>query len=134
MKRILRRQTSGYALAIALCLIGLTMLIITIWKTWSEISSSQDPASAFWTSLWTQTLGSILSIEFKLGYLTILGTVSIVVGIVIWILSRQWFFLPGKTILFQCPFCKRRWKALRDEGMVHCPHCRQLVHPTMVEK
>jgi len=134
MKRILRRQKSGYALALILCLIGLTALIVTLWKTWREVSSAQDPASTFWTLLWTQKLDFILGIEFKLGYFIILGAVSIIAGVIIWILSRQWLFIPGETVLFQCPFCKKHWKAIRDKGLVHCPHCRQLVHPTMVEK
>jgi hypothetical protein len=134
MKRILRRQKSGYALALTLCLIGLTALLVTLWKTWPQVSSSQDPVSTFWALLWTQNLDFIPGIEFKLAYLTILGVVSIAVGVMIWILSRQWFFLPGETVLLQCPFCKKTWRSVRDKALVHCPHCRQLVHPTMVER
>jgi hypothetical protein len=134
MKRILRRQTSGYVLALILCLIGLTAILVTLWKAWLEVSSAQVSVSTLWELLWTQRLGFILGMEFKLGYFLILGAVSIVVGVVILILSRQWFSLPGETVLYQCPFCKKRWRALRDKALVHCPHCRQLVHPTMVER
>ncbi len=134
MKRILRRQRSGYALALILCLIGLIALLVTLWKTWSEVSSAQDPFSVFWTLLWTYEFDFIPGIGFKLAYLTILGAVSMIVGVVILILSRQWVSLPGETTLFQCPFCKKRWRAIRDKGLVHCPHCNQLVHPTMVER
>jgi hypothetical protein len=134
MKRILRRQTSGYALALTLCLIGVTALLVTLWKTWPQVSSAQDPVSTFWGLLWTQNLDLILGVGFQLAYLTILGVVSIAVGIVIWILSRQWFFLPGETVLLQCPFCKKTWRSIRNKALVHCPHCRQLVHPTMAER
>jgi hypothetical protein len=134
MKRILRRQTSGYVLALILCLTGLTAILVALWKAWLEVSSGQVSVSTLWELLWTQRLGFILGMEFKLGYLIILGAVSIVVGVVILILSRQWFSLPGETVWYQCPFCKKRWKALRDKALVHCPHCRQLVHPTMVER
>jgi len=134
MKRILRKQKSGYALGLILCLLGLTAILVTLWKTWSEVSSIQDPMSDFWTFIWTQSLGSLLGFEFKLAYLTIFGIVSIIVGVTVLILSRQWLFVPGENVLFQCPFCKKRWRALRDKGLVHCPHCLQLVHPIMVEK
>jgi hypothetical protein len=134
MKRILRRQRSGYALALTLCLIGVAAILVTLWKTWPQASSAQDPVSTFWALLWTKSLELIPGIEFQLAYLTILGVVSIAVGIVVWILSRQWFFLPGETVLLQCPFCKKTWRSIRDKALVHCPHCRQLVHPTMAER
>ena len=134
MKWILRRQRSGYALSLILFLAGLTALLVTVWKTWPEVSQSQDPVSAFWTLLWTQRLDFILGIEFKLAYLTILGTVLMIVGVLVCILSQQWLYLPGETMLFRCPFCRKRWRAIRDKGLVQCPHCQQLVHPIMVEK
>jgi len=134
LKRTLRRQKSGYALSLILCLTGLTMIFLTVWKTWPKVSSAENPLSTFWTLLWTEQLDFISGIDFKLVYLTILGAVMLVFGVVIWALSRKWFYLAGKTVLFQCPFCKKRWRASPDKGLVHCPHCRQLVHPKMVEK
>ncbi len=134
MKRILRRQKSGYALSLILFLTGLTTLIITLWKTWQEVSQSQDPIPTFWTLLWTQQLNFIPGIEFKLAYLAILGAALMTVGVVIWILSRQWFYVAGETVLFRCPFCRKRWRAIQDRGLVQCPHCNQLVHPIMVER
>lgn len=134
MKRILRRQKSGYALSLILCLIGLAALFIPLWKAWPEVSSAQDPFSAFWTLLWSEQLDFISGIEFKLVYLTILGVVLFISGVTILVLSRQWFLLAGDTVLFQCPFCKKKWRARPDKGLSHCPHCRQLVHPKIVEK
>jgi len=134
LKRTLRRQKSGYALSLILCLTGLTTIFLTVWKTWPKVSSAENPLSTFWTLLWTEQLDFISGIDFKLVYLTILGAVMLVFGVVIWALSRKWFYLAGETVLFQCPFCKKRWRASPDKGLVHCPHCRQLVHPKMVEK
>jgi uncharacterized Zn-finger protein len=55
-------------------------------------------------------------------------------GIIIWVLSKQWIVLPGRTVWFQCPFCNKKWRATGDKALVHCPHCNQLIHPRMTEK
>jgi DNA-directed RNA polymerase subunit RPC12/RpoP len=132
--RILRRQKSAYALALTMCFIGLAALFIPLWEMWPQIFSAEDPFSAFWSLLWRESLNLIPGFDFKLAYFFILGVVMIISGVVIWVLSRQWFYLPGKTVLFQCPFCKKQWRSLSDKALVHCPHCRQLVHPKIVEK
>jgi hypothetical protein len=134
MTRVLRRQKCAYALSLILCLMGLAAIFAALRETWSEVSSAENPASVFWTLLWQEQLDFIPGIEFKLAYLTILGAVMLVSGLVIWALSRQSFYLPGETVLFQCPFCKKKWRASRDKGLVQCPHCHQLVHPKMIEK
>jgi DNA-directed RNA polymerase subunit RPC12/RpoP len=51
----------------------------------------------------------------------------------VWVLSRQWLVLPGETVWFQCPFCHKKWRSISDKALVHCPHCRQLIHPKMTE-
>ncbi|MEM2280888.1 MAG: hypothetical protein QXZ68_02720, partial [Candidatus Bathyarchaeia archaeon] len=72
-------------------------------------------------------------IELKLIYLVIFGDIALALGFVLWLLSRQWLVVPGKTVEYECPFCKKRWKAVGDKALVHCPHCRQLVHPRISE-
>jgi DNA-directed RNA polymerase subunit RPC12/RpoP len=134
MKKTLRRQKSAYALSLIFCLAWLAMLIATLWKTWPGVSSAQNSFSTFVTLLWTETLDFIPGLEFKLIYLNIIGDAMLISGVLIWVLSRQWFLLPGETMLFQCSFCKKKWRARRDEGLIHCPHCRQLVHPKMIER
>ena len=132
--RILRRQKSGYTLSLILCLIGITALFVALWKTWPKVSSSQHSFSDFWTLLWTEQLDFIPGIEFKLAYLAILGTAMLISGIVVLVLSRQWFYLPaGETVLFQCPFCKKQWKAHKGQELVNCPYCRQRTYPKLVE-
>jgi len=132
--RVLRTQKSAYALSLILCLIGVTAFFIALLRTWPQITSTENPLSTFLTLLWTEKLDLIPNLEFKLIYLVILGDVMIVSGVTVWILSRQWFHLPGKTVWFQCPFCKKKWRSTEDKALAHCPHCRQLIHPTMVEK
>jgi len=132
--KVLRTQKSAYALSLIFCLLGITTYFIALLKTWSRIVSAEDPFSTFLTLLWTEKLNFISNIEFKLAYLVIFGDMMFISAVIVWILSRQWFLLPGKTVWFQCPFCKRKWRSTRDKALVHCPHCRQLVHPTMTEK
>ena len=135
MSKILRRQKSGYALSLILCLIGLTSLFVALWKTWPEVSSANNSFSAFWTLLWREQLDLIPSFELKLAYLVILGTVMLVSGVLIWVLSRQWFHLPaGEIVLFQCPFCKKQWRGHRNQELVNCPRCRKQTYPRIVEK
>jgi len=134
MKKILRKQKSAYALSLMLCFMGITALLATLWRTWPTVSSAENPFSTYSTLLWTEKLNLIPSLEFKLIYLVILGDVMLISGVVIWALSREWFFLPGEIVWFQCTFCKKKWRASGDKALVHCPHCRQLVHPKMVKK
>jgi DNA-directed RNA polymerase subunit RPC12/RpoP len=134
MKRILRKQKSTYALSLILCLLGIAALLIAIWKIYPQLSSSIDPFSTFLSLLWSENLTLTPGFEFKLVYLVILGDVMIISGVVLWILSRQWLLLPGKTVWFECPFCNKKWRSIRDKALVHCPYCRQLVHPRITEK
>lgn len=133
--KLLRRKKSGYVLSLILCLTGLIALFVALWKTWPKVSSAQNPVSVFWTLLWEEQLDLISGAEFKLAYLVILGTVMLIIGIVVWMLSRQWFHLPaGETALFQCPFCKKQWRADKNQQLVNCPYCRQQTYPRLAEK
>jgi len=133
MRRILRTQKSGYALGLVLCLLGLAAMLVTLWKAWPEIYSATNPAMDFWTVLWAYELVLVSGFGLKLGYLLIVGIVLMMIGVAVCVLSRQWLVVPGETAVFQCPYCKKRWKAVHDKALVHCPYCRQLVHPMMVE-
>jgi DNA-directed RNA polymerase subunit RPC12/RpoP len=134
MRRVLRKQRSVYALSIAFCLLGIAALLTVLWKTYPEISSSSDPFSTFLSLLWTEELSLFLWFSFKLIHLVVFGDILLIAGVVLWVLSRQWFVVPGKTVWFQCPFCKKKWRSTGDKALVHCPYCRQLVHPRIVEE
>jgi len=132
--KILRRQKSAHALSIILCVIGVIALFATLWRIWPQISSAEDPFSTFLTLLWTEKLNFIPEVEFRLVSLFVLGDVMLVLGVVVYVLSVQWFYLPGKVVWYRCPFCNKEWRSSGDKALVHCPFCRQLVHPTMIEK
>jgi len=132
--KILRRQKSAHALSIVLCVIGVIALFATLWRIWPQISSAKDPFSTFLTLLWTEKLNFIPEVEFRLVSLFILGDAMLVLGVVVYVLSVQWFYLPGKVVWYRCPFCNKEWRSSGDRALVHCPFCRQLVHPTIIEK
>lgn len=134
MRKVLRKQRSVYALSLTLCLVGVIAFLGTLWKTYPQLSSSTDPFSTFLSLLWTEKITLSQAFEFKLVYLVILGDIMLVSSVVLWLLSRQWLVVPGKTVLYQCPFCKKKWKSVGDKALVHCPHCNQLVHPLIAEK
>ena len=134
MKKTLRRQRSGYALGFLLLLFGFAALFVTLWKTWPAMSSAENPVSILWESLWMEKFGLFQGIEIELVYLAVTGAITLVSGVIVLTLSRQWFLLVGEKALFRCPFCRRRWNTSSDKALVHCPHCRQLVHPNPVER
>ncbi|MEM3783403.1 MAG: hypothetical protein QXY88_00010 [Candidatus Bathyarchaeia archaeon] len=134
MRRVLRKQKSVYALSLTLCLVGIIALLATLWKTYPQLSSSADPFSTFLSLLWTEKITISQAFEFRLIYLVVLGDVMLVSGVILWLLSRQWLVVPGKTVWYQCPFCKKKWRSVGDKALVHCPHCNQLVHPLIAEK
>ena len=132
--KVLRRYKPGYALSLLLCLAGVAALLAMFWVCWPQISSSKNPFSTFITLLWTQNLNLLPGIGFKLAYLFALGDALLIAGVAIYVLSVQRVYIPGKVVWLRCPFCNKEWRSSGTKGLVHCPHCRQLVHPTMVEK
>lgn len=132
--RILRRQKSAFVLSIVLSLLGVAALLFTFWKIWLHISSVKDLLSTFMTLLWSEKFDLIPNFEFQLIYLVALGVVLLISGVTLYVLSVRWFYLPGTVVWYRCPFCRKDWRSTGDKALVLCPHCRQLVHPTMVEK
>ncbi len=132
--RILRRQKSTFILSIVLCLLGASALIFTSWKIWPHISSVKDLLSTFMTLLWSEKFDLFPNFQFELIYLVALGDALLISGVILYVLSVQWFYLPGKVVWYRCPFCHKDWRSTGDKGLIHCPHCRQLVHPTLLEK
>ena len=132
--RILRRQRTTHAVSIVLSLLGVAFISFTIWKTWPTVSSAEDPLSTFMTVLGKEKFGLVPGFEYELIYLFALGDAMLISGVVLAVLSVQWLYLPGKVVWYRCPFCNKDWRSTGDKALVHCPHCRQLVHPTLIEK
>ena len=132
--RILRRQKSTFILSLMLSLLGVAALLFTFWKIWSHVSSVNDLLSTFMPLLWSEKFDLIPNFEFQLIYLFALGDTLLISGVTLYILSVQSLYLPGTVVSFRCPFCHKDWRSRGDKALVHCPYCRQLVHPTLVEK
>jgi len=136
MRRILRRQRSGYALSFLLWLLGIAALLLVFWKTWPSVYTANNPFSAFWESLWNEMLDFIPGVEFRLVYLIVFASAMLVTGVIVFGLSRQWFLVGGEDQTLQCPWCKNYWKTKSHASrpaMVLCPHCRHMVHPVFVD-
>ena len=134
MKKILRRQTSGYVLSFLLLFFGLAALFLALWKTWPQVSQAGNPFSVLWASLWTEKLDFFPGVEFKLVYLIVLSMAMLITALIVFGLSRQWLLLGRKDSWVQCPFCRKRWRTSPDKALGLCPHCRQLIHPKLVDE
>jgi len=134
MRRILRREKSGYSLGIIFCLIGLSLMAFVLWKAWLHVSGSQHSLSDLWSYLWTEQLDFPLGVAFKLIYFTVLGIAIFFTGTVMLTLSQKWFTLPGETVLLTCPYCKNHWRTSRAKGWAECPHCRQFIQPQVTKR
>lgn len=129
MRKTIRRSKFGYALAAVLCFVGVAAMLVVLWETWPQISSSPEPLSAFWEALWATQLAPIPGIKLRLIALTVFSAAMLGIGGAVLLYSRQWFYLPGERVKLQCPFCKKLWKARHyPEGQVLCPHCHHQVN------
>jgi len=134
MKKVLRRERSGYILGLIVCLIGLILLAVALWKLWPHVSVSQNALTELWSYLWKEQLELALGIELRLIYLTVLGILMFFSGAVMVALSQKWFTLSGEAILLTCPYCKNQWKTSRAKGWAECPHCRQFIQPQVAKR
>jgi hypothetical protein len=134
MKKTLRRHLPGYALSFLLWFLGAAALLAVVLKTWPQVSSAENPFSVFWDSLWTRKLQIFSGVELELVYVFVAAMAMFAVGFTVFALSREWLLLAGKTVWLECPFCKKRWRTSPEKAPVLCPHCRQLVHPRLVDR
>jgi len=134
MKKVLRREKSGYALGLILCVAGLILLAVVLWKAWLHASVSQFVLEDLWSYLWTEQLDFAFGVGFKLIYFTMLGVLLIVFGTVTLALSQKGFTLSGETVMLTCPYCKNHWKTSRAKGWAECPHCRQFIQPQVTKR
>jgi len=134
MRRIIRRQLSSHVLGILLCLVGLGILLAVFWKAWTNVSASSDVLSSMWSYILTAQVNIASGITVRLSYLSIMGAVFLILGVVIIAFSRQIFYLSGESVLLQCPYCKNQWRTSRAKGWAECPHCRQFVQPQVTKR
>jgi len=132
MKKKLRRHATGYLLSALLLFSGLATLFIVLRKTWPVVSQTNNSFSVFWASLLAEKLYLFPGVEFELSHFFILSIVMLICALVVFGLSRQWLPLGLRDSIVECPFCRKHWRTSPDKALGICPHCRQLVHPKLV--
>jgi hypothetical protein len=129
MRRIIRRKLSGQVLGALLFIVGLGVLLAVLMKAWIGVSASPNLLSALWAYILTEQVSIASLVVLKLVYVTIMGSVFLVMGIVVLGFSRQIFYVSGESVWLQCPYCKNSWRARRAVGWAECPHCRKFLQP-----
>jgi len=107
MITILKKKT-GYGLGLALCIIGIVLLLVVVWKWWDVgVFASPDVLSALSASL----TGVSLGLGLALGYYVIIGVVLLGIGSAILLLRREKVAVTeGVAVVLECPLCKHRWR------------------------
>jgi hypothetical protein len=98
-------------------------------KAWAGVSASPNSPSALWAYILTEQVSVASFAVLKLIYVTAMGAVFLVFGMVVLGLSRQIFYVSGESVWLQCPYCKNSWRARRAVGWAECPYCRKFVQP-----
>lgn len=107
MITILKKKT-GYSLGLSLCIIGIVLLLVVVWKWWDAgVFASPDVLSALSASLTDVSL----AIGLALGYYVIIGVVLLGIGSAILLLRREKVAVTESlTVVLQCPLCKNQWR------------------------
>ena len=83
---ILRKKT-GYDLGILLCVIGIVVLSLVLWKLWQEqVFISPDVLSAFGTEL---IKDNAFGFGLKLLHYSIVGAILLLVGVAVLVARRE---------------------------------------------
>jgi len=114
---ILKKKT-GYALGLALCIIGILMLLVVLWELYQ--------AGDFATELLE---GEIEVFGIRTGlkpiYSTLLGVVLLVVGAAILVVRREKVTVVEEvSVLLECPHCKNQWREATSK-----PHLESMGYP-----
>ena len=134
MSRIIITKLSNRIIGAFLCLLGLGMLAVVLWKAWPTVSASSNFLSELWSTILTEQFEIASVASFRLVYAFIMSIFFLGLGIIALILSRQVFYGAGAPAVLKCPYCNNTWKARRAKGYAECPHCRKFVQPQVIRK
>ena len=144
---ILKKKT-GYALGLALCIIGIIILLLVLWNLYqaNALTSLSDSSKQLLKGEF-----AVFGIEIKLGlkliHYTLLGIVLLVVGGAILIARRERVPVAEEvTAVLECPLCKNQWRetmskpTLKSMGYPEvrtlsrrkCPKCAKFIRPKIV--
>ena len=143
MITILKKKT-GYGLGLSLCIIGIILLLVVVWKWWDAgVFTSPDVLSALSASF----AGLPLWLGLALGYYVITGVVLLGIGSAILVLRREKVAVTeGVSVVLECPFCKNRWREsmskshlkamgypeVRSLSRRKCAKCAKFMRPKIV--
>ena len=107
MTTILKKKT-GYGLGLALCIIGIVLLLVVVWKWWDAgVFASSDVLSELSASLTAPSF----ALGLTLGYYIIIGFVMLGIGSAILLLRREKVAVTeGVAVVLECPLCKHQWR------------------------
>jgi len=107
MITILKKKT-GYGLGLSLCLIGIILLLVVVWRWWDAgLFAASDVLSVLSASLTDPSF----ALGLELGYYIIIGVVLLGVGSAILLLRREKVAVTeGLTVVLECPLCKYHWQ------------------------
>jgi len=145
---ILKKKT-GYAIGLALCIIGIIILLVVLWTLYDAKALT---LSGFSDQLLAGDTLSIFGIELKLiglklVHYTFLGIVLLVVGGAILMVRREKIpVVEEVNILLECPHCKNQWREATSKPQLEsmgypnvrtlsrrkCPKCAKFIRPKIV--
>jgi hypothetical protein len=107
---ILRKKT-GYGLGVALCVIGITLLLVVVWKWWEAgVFASPDVLSALSASFLQEFADISLGVGLRIIHYIVVGVVLIGVGFAILLFRREKVVVTeGVSVTLECPLCKYQW-------------------------
>jgi hypothetical protein len=148
MIKILRKKT-GYGLGLALCIIGIILLLVVVWKWWDAgVFSSSDVLSSLSASFMNDYSDISLGVGIKLIHYNVIGAVLVGIGASILLLRREKIAVTeGVTVVLECPFCRSRWQEsmskshleamgypeVRSLSRRKCAKCAKFMRPKIVE-
>jgi len=121
------KKKSGYVLGLALCIIGIIILLLVLWNLYdAEALTSLSKFSEQLLEKNFVILGTELTlIGLKLIHYTLLGVVLLVVGGVILIARRERVRVAEEvSVLLECPLCKNQWRETMSK-----PHLESMGYP-----
>ncbi|UCF45457.1 MAG: hypothetical protein JSW44_02155 [Candidatus Bathyarchaeota archaeon] len=111
MITILKKKT-GYGLGLSLCIIGIILLLVVVWKWWDAgVFASPDVLSELSASFTSIYADISLGIGLTITYYIIIAAVLISIGSAILVLRREKVAVTESlAVVLECPFCKNKWR------------------------
>ena len=145
---ILRKKT-GYGLGLALCIIGIILLLVVVWKWWDAgVFSSPNPLSAMSASFLNEYADISLGVGLRILHYIVLGFVLIGIGLAILLLRREKVAVTeGLAVILECPLCKNQWQETLSKSNLQamgypeartlsrrkCARCGKFIRPKIKE-